>query len=59
VIPIGSFQKEFGVTLSLPSIVGRGGVVEVLEPSLSEEERVGLQKSAELLKAAMERVQRS
>lgn len=56
VIPIGSFQKTFGVTLSLPSIVGRGGVIEVLEPCMSEEEHEGLQKSAEFLKSALERV---
>jgi L-lactate dehydrogenase len=56
VIPIGSFQKPFGVTLSLPSVVGREGVIEVLEPDMSDEERDGLQKSAELLKAALDRV---
>jgi len=56
VVPIGSFQKAFGATLSLPSVVGRGGVIAVLQPDLSEEEQVGLQKSADLLKAALERV---
>jgi L-lactate dehydrogenase len=56
VIPIGSFQKEFGVTLSLPSVIGRGGVIEVLEPELSDEERVGLQRSAEFLKGALDRI---
>jgi L-lactate dehydrogenase len=56
VIPIGSFQKRFGVTLSLPSVLGRSGIVEVLEPDLSEEERVGLHKSAETLKAALDRI---
>src|SRR2546423_6480862 len=40
-IPIGSYQKKFGVTLSLPSVVGRAGVIEVLEPEMSEEEREG------------------
>ncbi len=55
VIPIGSFQKPFGVTLSLPSIVGRGGVIEVLEPEMSEEERISLQKSAEILNGALKR----
>src|SRR5438132_5802506 len=45
VIPIGSFQEKFGVTLSLPSIVGRDGVSEVLEPELSADERAGLEKS--------------
>jgi L-lactate dehydrogenase len=56
VIPVGSFQEQFGVTLSLPSVIGRGGLIEVLEPDLSEEERTGLQKSAALLKTALERI---
>jgi len=56
VIPIGSYQKKFGVTLSLPSIVGRRGVTEVLEPEMSDEERDGLRKSAETLKKALARV---
>src|SRR5674476_348320 len=50
VIPIGSFQKQFGVTLSLPSVVGRSGVRQVLKPDLSEEEREGLKKSVDSLK---------
>ena len=53
VIPIGSYQKKFGVTLSLPSIVGRRGVAEVLEPDMSDEEREGLRKSAEALNKAL------
>jgi L-lactate dehydrogenase len=55
-IPIGSYQRAFGVTLSLPSIVGRAGVISVLQPDLSAEERKGLDKSAASLKAALERV---
>jgi L-lactate dehydrogenase len=55
-IPIGSYQRGFGVTLSLPSIVGRAGVIAVLQPDLSAEERSGLDKSAASLKAALERV---
>jgi len=54
VIPIGSLQKEFGVTLSLPSVVGRGGVIDVLQPELSEEERAGLAKSARTMKEALD-----
>jgi L-lactate dehydrogenase len=56
VIPVGSFQEKFSVTLSLPSVIGRGGLIEVLEPEMSEEERIGLQNSAGLLKAALERI---
>ena len=55
-IPIGSYQREFGVTLSLPSVVGRGGVVAILSPDLSTEERDGLRKSTENLRTALERV---
>jgi len=55
-IPIGSYQREFGVTLSLPSIVGRSGVTRVLQPDLSAEERNGLKMSAENLRIALERI---
>jgi L-lactate dehydrogenase len=57
-MPIGSYQGEFGVTLSLPSIVGRVGVISVLQPDLSDEERSGLEKSAEGLKSALNRVRK-
>jgi L-lactate dehydrogenase len=56
VIPIGSYQREFGVTLSLPSVVGRGGVTMTLPPDLSAEEKSGLQRSAENLRTALKRV---
>jgi len=56
VVPIGSYQREFGITLSLPSVVGRSGVTRTLPPDLSAEERNGLQRSAENLRKALERV---
>jgi L-lactate dehydrogenase len=59
VIPIGSLQTRFGVTLSLPSVVGRRGVIEILEPAMSEEEHQGLEKSAQTLKAALASLARS
>jgi L-lactate dehydrogenase len=55
-IPIGSYQREFGVTLSLLSVVGRGGVTAVLPLDLSAEERDALRKSTENLRTALERV---
>jgi len=57
VIPIGSYQSKFGVTLSLPSIVGRQGVTEVLEPEMSDEEREGL-RSADSLNKALDRIRK-
>jgi L-lactate dehydrogenase len=56
VIPIGSYNPRYGVTLSVPSIIGRDGVVEIIEPELSEDERQALQRSAETLKAAGARI---
>jgi malate/lactate dehydrogenase len=36
--------------------VGRDGVIAILPPDLSSDERAGLQKSAENLRKALERV---
>jgi len=57
-IPIASYQREFSVTLSLPSVVGRVGVLSVLPASLSDEERSALEKSAAALKSALNRVRK-
>jgi L-lactate dehydrogenase len=56
VVPIGVFNPKFGVTLSMPGILGRSGVSRILEPAMSEEELEGLQRSAETLKAASRRI---
>jgi len=56
VIPIGCYNPKYGVTLSLPSIVGRQGVIKIFEPELSADERDGLQRSADTLKAALKRI---
>jgi L-lactate dehydrogenase len=56
VVPIGVFNPKFGVTLSMPGILGRSGVSRILEPAMSEEELEGLQRSADTLKAASRRI---
>lgn len=53
VIPIGSFNQKFGVTLSLPSVVGQHGVIEILEPDMSSDERIALERSVQSLKQAL------
>jgi L-lactate dehydrogenase len=58
-IPIGSYSPEYGVTLSLPSIVGREGVLRTLEPELDQQERQGLLRSVDTLKAALGRIRKS
>ncbi len=61
VAPVGTWHKEFGVTLSLPSIIGRGGVVEVLKrpaPSTADEskEQDSLRASAAYIAEAEQRL---
>jgi L-lactate dehydrogenase len=56
VIPVGYYNPTLGVTLSLPSIVGREGVRRVLEPEMSAAEQQGLQRSADAIKAALARL---
>lgn len=52
VIPIGSYNPKYGLTLSLPSVLGSNGVSRLLEPEMSDEERRGLDASADALRLA-------
>ena len=56
IFPVASYQPAHGVTLALPSVVGRAGVIRVLEPPMSADERAQLQRSAERLQAAGHRL---
>jgi L-lactate dehydrogenase len=56
VLPIGSWNPEYGVTLSVPSVLGRSGVLRRLSPDLSVAEQQALQKSAETLRSAAARL---
>jgi L-lactate dehydrogenase len=56
VVPIGVYNSRLGVTLSLPSIVGRSGSLQVFDPPLSDDERIALEKCVETLRKAQERV---
>jgi len=53
VFPLGSHLPEFGVTLSMPVVMGREGVVSVLRPRMSDEERAALERSAATMRQAM------
>jgi L-lactate dehydrogenase len=56
VIPVGCYNATLGVTLSLPSVVGREGVHRVIEPEMSDAEQQGLLRSAEAIKLALSRL---
>jgi L-lactate dehydrogenase len=53
VFPVGSHIARFGIALSLPGVVGRHGVVEVITPDMSETEMRALERSAEKLRDAL------
>lgn len=53
VVPIGSYQARYGVTLSVPSRLGRDGVAGVLMPPLAESEARALDESAATLRRAL------
>jgi L-lactate dehydrogenase len=56
VAPVGSHQAKDGVTYSLPSVIGAGGVSQVLAPRLSDAEAVALQRSVATLQAAAQKL---
>jgi L-lactate dehydrogenase len=54
IFPVSGYQPEYGVSLSLPSVIARSGVVRTLPPRMSDDEREGLQRSAATLREALE-----
>jgi L-lactate dehydrogenase len=55
-VPIGVYNSNLRVTLSLPGVVGREGCLQVLDPPLSNDERIGLEKCVETLRKAQEQI---
>jgi L-lactate dehydrogenase len=53
VFPAGFHNPRYDVALSLPSVIGREGVAEVIWPEMSPQETAGLERSAETLKQAV------
>ncbi len=56
VFPLGVHMPHYGVTLSMPVVVGRQGVVRTLTPPMAPEERAALERSAATLRRALEGV---
>ena len=54
VVPIGSHIERFGTTLSLPSLLGKEGVLETYMPQMSAQEEDALAKSAAVIRQASE-----
>jgi L-lactate dehydrogenase len=56
VLPVAAHQPRYGVTVSLPSVIGRHGVLHSFEPEMSEAERAGFSRSVETLRQAAARI---
>jgi L-lactate dehydrogenase len=56
VLPVGAYNEKYGVTLSLPCVVGKDGAGQIFEPAMSPTERAAFEKSAEVLRDASERL---
>jgi L-lactate dehydrogenase len=56
VVPIGAYNSRYELTLSLPSIIGRSGCVQIIDPPLSDDEQTGLKKSIEALRKAQDHI---
>lgn len=50
VLPVSAFNARFGVAISLPSVVGREGVSEIVWPAMAEDEAHALEKSVEAIR---------
>jgi L-lactate dehydrogenase len=56
ILPVGAYNTKYGVTLSLPSVVGRQGAICILEPAMSADEQRAFRASAEVLRNVAQRV---
>jgi L-lactate dehydrogenase len=52
VMPVAAYRERYGVTIALPTIVGRGGALGEFEPSMSDQERQAFERSAANLREA-------
>jgi L-lactate dehydrogenase len=55
VLPVAAYNPDFGVTLSLVSVLGAGGVVQMHQPRMTPEERAALDRSVSTLREATRR----
>ncbi len=60
ILPVSTLQTGTlgisGISLSLPTIVGRCGAKQVLTPAVNEDEKAGLHKSADSLKSVLAQI---
>jgi L-lactate dehydrogenase len=52
ILPVATHRERYGVTIALPTVVGREGAAGELEPTMSEHERRAFERSAATLRDA-------
>jgi L-lactate dehydrogenase len=53
VLPVAAYRERYGLTIGLPTVVGREGASDRLEPTMSEDERLAVERSAATLRDAV------
>jgi L-lactate dehydrogenase len=56
--PVSYFQEDLGVTLSMPAVIGRKGIVRPIKVELDEDEKSRLEKSAKALRDIQDKAQK-
>jgi L-lactate dehydrogenase len=56
VLPVAAYSLRYGVTLSLVSVLGAGGIQQMHEPAMTSDERAALERGAGALREAARRV---
>jgi L-lactate dehydrogenase len=56
VYPVANYHSDYGLTLSLPSVLGRAGVTQSFLPEMSDTEHTQFLHCVEQLKAASQRI---
>lgn len=56
IFSVAAYNADYGVTLSLLSVLGRGGVQQMHHPRMTEDEAAALQRSADTLRQAVARI---
>ena len=55
VLPVAAYSPRYEVTLSLVSVLGAGGVQQLYEPAMTDDERAALERSGAVLREAAHR----
>jgi len=55
IMPVGSFNETYGITISLPSVIGQNGVEEVFWPQMSSMELNALESGTHKMRSAIQK----